>query len=321
MIPNYLRIILMKKPLALLGALPLVLLLAACGSSSSKGDDGTTQVVASFYPFAFVAEQVGGSHVDVENLTSPGVEPHDLELKPKQVGDVQNADVVVYEKHFQAAVDDAVKQADRSKKDTVDVASVVKLKPLQPGAEEGHDHGDEGHDHGDEDPHTWLDPDNMIAVTKAVEAKLSAADPDHATEYSANAAKLISELETLGTDFETGLKTCKSRTIVTSHAAFQYLAARYDLTQVPIAGLDPANEPSPSQLADITKLVRKEKITTIFTEELVSPAIAKTIAKETGATTATLDPIEGLSDATKDQTYLTLMRKNLETLRKANSCT
>lgn len=314
MIPNYLRIIVMKKPLALLGALPLVLLLAACGSSS-KGDDGTTQVVASFYPFAFVAEQVGGSHVDVENLTSPGVEPHDLELKPKQVGDVQGADLVVYEKHFQAAVDDAVKQADRSTKDSVDVASVVKLKPLQAGAEE------EGHDHGDEDPHTWLDPDNMIAVTKAVEAKLSTVDPDHASEYAANAAKLTSELETLGTDFTTGLKTCKRRTIVTSHAAFQYLAARYDLTQVPIAGIDPANEPSPSQLADITNLVRKEKITTIFTEELVSPAIAKTIAKETGVTTATLDPIEGLSDATKGQTYLTLMHRNLETLRKANSCT
>lgn len=309
----------MKKPLALLGALPLVLLLAACGSSA-KGD-GTTSVAASFYPFAFVAEQVGGSHVDVENLTSPGVEPHDLELKPKQVGDVQNADLVVYEKHFQAAVDDAVKQADRSAKDTVDVASVVKLKPLQAGAEEGHDHGDEGHDHGEEDPHTWLDPQNMVAVTKAVEAKLSAVDPDHATDYSANAAKLISELETLGTDFATGLKTCKSHTIVTSHAAFQYLAARYDLTQVPIAGLDPANEPSPQQLGDITKLVRKEKITTIFTEELVSPAIAKTIAKETGATTATLDPIEGLSDETKRQTYLTLMRKNLGTLREANSCT
>ena len=310
----------MKKPLALLGALPLVLLLAACGSSS-KGADGTTSVVASFYPFAYVAEQVGGSHVDVENLTSPGVEPHDLELKPKQVGDVQNANLVVYEKHFQAAVDDAVKQADRSKKDTLDVASVVKLKPLQAGAEEGHDHGDEGHDPAEEDPHTWLDPQNMVAVTKAVEAKLSAVDPDHASEYAANAAKLTSELETLGTDFATGLKTCRSRTIVTSHAAFQYLAARYDLKQVPIAGIDPANEPSPSQLADITKLVRKEKITTVFTEELVSPAIAETIAKEAGVKTATLDPIEGLSDKTKDQTYLTLMRKNLETLRKANSCT
>src|SRR5689334_10791589 len=143
------RIIPMKKPLALLGALPLVLLLAACGSSA-KGDGGTTSVVASFYPFAYVAEQVGGSHVDVSNLTSPGVEPHDLELKPKQVGGVQDADLVIYEKHFQTAVDDAVAQAGRSAEDTVDVASVVKLRRLQPGAAE------EGHDHSHEDPHTWL---------------------------------------------------------------------------------------------------------------------------------------------------------------------
>lgn len=309
----------MKKPFALLGALPLALLLAACGSSAN-GEDDTTSVVASFYPFAFVAEQVGGTHVDVENLTSPGAEPHDLELKPKQVGDVQNADLVVFQQHFQAAVDEAVKQADRPAKDTIDVASVVKLKPLQEGAEDGHDHGEDGHEE-EEDPHVWLDPQNMVEITKSIEARLSAVDPDHASDYAANAAKLISELETLGTEFETGLKACRTRTIVTSHAAFQYLAARYDLTQVPIAGLDPANEPSPSQLADITNLVRKDKITTIFTEELVSPAIADTIAKETGAKTATLDPIEGLSDATKGQTYLTLMHKNLETLREANSCT
>src|SRR5215207_4916025 len=139
MIPNLLRIILMKKPLALPAALPLVLLLAACGSSANG--DGGTSVVASFYPFAYVAGQVGGSFVEVDNLTSPGVEPHDIELKPRQVGDVQDADLVIYEKHFQAAVDEAVDQAGRSKDDTVDVASLLTLKAVQPGAEE--QHGDE----------------------------------------------------------------------------------------------------------------------------------------------------------------------------------
>jgi zinc transport system substrate-binding protein len=325
----------MKRTLPLLATVPLIALLASCGSSSGSDDaggSGAVTVAASFYPFAYVAEQVGGPLVTVENLTSPGTEPHDIELKPKQVGVVQDADLVVFEEHFQAAVDEAVEQADRSDAGTLDVASVVQLKPTQPGGEEEHAEGEEhegeehaegeehDHDHGDEDPHTWLDPDNMIAIAKAMEEKLSAIDPDHADDYAANAAKLESELTTLGADFETGLKTCTTRTIVTSHAAFQYLAARYDLTQVPIAGIDPSNEPSPSQLADITELVRAEKITTIFTEELVSPAIADTIASETGATTATLDPIEGLSSDTKDETYLTLMRKNLETLKKANGC-
>lgn len=313
----------MKKSLALLAVIPLVSL-AACGGSTDGGGAGgdKVSVAAAFYPFAYAVQQVGGDLVDVDNLTSPGVEPHDLELRPKQVAAVQDADLVVFEEHFQNAVDEAVDQADRSDDDTVDVADVVTLRPTQAGGEEEHgdDHAEEDHDHGDEDPHTWLDPDNMIAITKAVESRLSTIDPDHADEYAANATAFESELTALGDDFATSLKTCRTRTIVTSHAAFQYLAARYDLTQVPIAGIDPSNEPSPAQLADITQLVRAQGITTIFTEELVSPAIADTIAKETGATTATLDPIEGLSDKTKSETYLTLMRKNLDTLTKANGC-
>lgn len=310
----------MKMSWSLLALLPLTGLLTACGASAQ--DDGRTAVVASSYPFAFVAERVGGSAVDVTNLTSPGTEPHDLELKPKQVAAVQDADLVVYEEHFQAAVDQAVDQAGRDDDDTVDVASLVTMLPSPTGAEhedEEH-HAEEGHDHGDADPHTWLDPTTMIALTQDVATRLSAIDPDHANEFAANADRLVDELTTLDTDFSAAMKTCRTRTIVTSHAAFQYLAARYDLVQVPIAGLDPTNEPSPAQLGDISELVRAQQLTTIFTEELVSPAIADTIARETGATTATLDPIEGLSDETSEETYLTLMRKNLDTLQKANTC-
>lgn len=316
----------MKTPLVLLAVSPLITLLAACGAST--GDDGSKpSVVASFYPFAWVAQQVGGSLVEVDNLTSPGAEPHDLELKPRQVGAVQDADLVIYEKHFQAAVDQAVDQAGRPADTTIDVDQVVDPLPTQEGAEEhaaddhaDEEHADDDHAHGDEDPHTWLDPTNMIAITEAVERRLVAIDPAHGDAYRANAKRLVADLTDLDASFKAGLESCERRTIVTSHAAFQYLAARYDLTQVPIAGLEPTNEPSPSQLGDITRLVRSEGITTIFTEELVSPAIADTIARETGATTATLDPVEGLSDDTKDESYLTLMDNNLTTLQKANGC-
>ncbi len=256
-------------------------------------------MVASFYPFAYVAEQVGGDHVDVDNLTSPGVEPHDVELKPKQVGSVQTADLVVYQRGFQSAVDDAVDRADRVKADVIDVATLVPT---------------------DQDPHTWLDPRTLVAVSQAVAGRLSEADPDHAASYKANADRLEAQLVSLDEDFAAGLRTCRTRTIVTSHAAFGHLAKRYDLTQVPIAGIDPTNEPTPSELAEISSLVRREKITTVFTEALVSPAIAETVARETGARTASLDPVEGLSDDTGDETYLTLMRRNLDALRKANSC-
>jgi len=286
----------MKKPALLLGALLFASLLAACGDDAQSGD---TRVVASFYPFAYVAEQVGGTHVDVDNLTSPGVEPHDVELKPKQVGSVQTADLVVYQRGFQSAIDNAVDRADRAKADVIDVAPLVPT---------------------DQDPHTWLDPRTLVAVSQAVASRLSEADPDHAASYQANADRLEAQLVTLDEDFAAGLKTCRTRTIVTSHAAFGHLAERYDLTQVPIAGIDPTNEPTPSELAEISTLVRREKITTVFTEALVSPAIAETVARETGARTASLDPVEGLSDITGDETYLTLMRRNLDELRKANSC-
>ena len=307
-----------KASIVLLGALPLASLLAACGSDAQSGD---TRVVASFYPYAFVAEQVGGSHIEVANLTSPGVEPHDVELKPKQVGAVQSADLVIYQRGFQNAVDDAVDQADLPGDAVLDVAKTVRLDEAH--VEDSHeDHAEDSHEEGSQDdPHTWLDPTTMIKVARAVEERLSTADPDHASAFAAEAQRLERELTRLDSAFSDGLKTCRTRTIVTSHAAFHYLAERYRLTQVPIAGIDPTNEPSPGQLAEISSLVKREKITTIFAEELVSPAIAETVARETGARTATLDPIEGLGDNGGDETYLTLMRRNLDAIRTANGCT
>ncbi|MDO9379732.1 MAG: metal ABC transporter substrate-binding protein [Nocardioidaceae bacterium] len=322
-----------NKSSALLGAtLSGVLLLAACGSSDPGSSDAGSgpRVVASFYPFAYVVEQVAGTSVDVENLTTPGTEPHDLELKPRQVADVQDADLVVYETGFQAAVDQAVDQGDLSDDQRLDVADVVTL--LQAGEdgaeEEGHDHegedhaheDEEGHDHGGTDPHVWLDPANMARITDAVVERLGDVDPDQADTFEQNGEAFKAELTTLDTSFREGLATCETRDVVTSHAAFGYLAEAYDLVQVPIAGIEPGNEPTAAQLADITRLVREDGITTIFTEELASPAVAETVARETGATTATLSPIEGLTDDTADQTYLTLMQQNLAALQKANRC-
>ncbi len=296
----------MKRSIVTVGTVLAGALLVGCAGPER---DDRTQVVAAFYPFAWVAEQVGGRYVSVENLTSPGVEPHDVELKPQQVGAVHTADLVVYQRGFQNAVDDAVDLAERP-------SGVLDVSDLVPA--ERRPSGDEGDDGAD--PHTWLDPRTMVAVTRAVETRLTDADPAHADAYSARAASLADELRRLDDDFAAGLQTCRTRTIVTAHAAFGYLAERYDLTQVPIAGLDPTHEPAPSQLGEISAQVKREGITTIFTEELVSPAVADTVARETGARTATLDPVEGLGDDTRGETYLTLMRRNLDALREANSC-
>lgn len=295
------------KHSALLGVVvSSALVLAACGNGDSDGSDTGSgpRVVASFYPFAYVAEQVAGTNADVQNLTSPGTEPHDLELKPRQIADVQRADLVLYQTGFQAAVDEAVDEADLSGSEKIDIADVSALKKSSDGM----------------DPHVWLDPSNMVKITDAVVAKLSAVDKPNAATYAKNGDAFKQKLGALDESFRTGLETCKTRKIVTSHAAYAYLTDKYGLEQVAIAGIDPSNEPSAAQLAGITRLVNGDGITTVFTEELVSPKIVDTIAAETGARTATLSPIEGLSDSTKNETYLTLMEQNLEAIKKANSC-
>lgn len=309
-------------------ALPaLALVLSACGGADA--DDGRPDVVAAFYPYAWVAEQVGGEHVDVTSLTSPGVEAHDLELTAKQVASVQDAELVVFQHEFQAAVDDAVERADRDPGTTLDVTDVVEV--LDAGEHAEHDHegehedehaeeSHEGHDHGDTDPHVWLDPANMTEVAAAVAEHLAEVDPEHAEAYTSNAERLTGELTALDERFTETLARCERRTIVTSHAAFAYLTHRYDLEQVAIAGLDPSTEPSAAQLAAISDEVAEEGVTTIFTERLVSPAVAETVARQTGATTAVLDPLEGLSDETADETYLTVMDANLDAIATANGC-
>ena len=326
---------------ALLAVPALALVLTACGGSGS--DSGKPEVVAAFYPYAWAAEQVGGDLVDVSSLTSPGVEAHDLELTAKQVASVQDADLVIYQRQFQAAVDDAVERAGRDEGTTLDVAETVEMLDAPEGAHthshaeegdehaheeeeghEGHDHaeeeGHEGHDHGDTDPHLWLDPTNMEKVVAAVADHLSEVDPDHADAYAANAEAVTGQLTDLDQRFTTTLAKCERRTIVTSHAAFAYLAHKYDLEQISIAGIDPSNEPSAAQLAAISDEVEEEGVTTIFTERLVSPAVAETVARQTGAETAVLDPLEGLSDETSQETYLTIMDANLDALATANGC-
>jgi zinc transport system substrate-binding protein len=298
------------KPSALLGAVASMLLLAACSGDDGSGD--RPRVIASFYPFAFVAEQVGGDHVDVDNLTPPGAEPHDLELTPQQVADLTDASLVVYESGFQPAVDDGIEQAGLSDDAILDVTEVV---PLAPATESADDEST------DVDPHVWLDPTLMQQIANATADRLIEIDPSHRSAYERDRDRLVSQLEQLDTEYEQGLADCERRTIVTSHDAFGYLARRYDLEQIPIAGIDPHAEPAPSDQAEIADLVRDDGITTVFTETLVSDDVAQSIADETGVTVATLDPIEGLDDATSDETYLDLMRDNLEALREANGCT
>ncbi|MGC4758749.1 metal ABC transporter substrate-binding protein [Micromonospora trifolii] len=292
---------------------------AGCSTGGAAGaDPQRVDVVAAFYPLQFLAERIGGDAVRVTNLAKPGAEPHDLELNPSQVGEVSDAELIVYLKGFQPAVDDAVAQngGDRA----FDVTSV---QPLLDASAAGHNHeGEEGHaeeGNGGKDPHVWLDPTRLAGIGDQLAQRLGKADPDHAADYTSRAAALRADLTTLDGEFKQGLATCQRREIVTSHAAFGYLADRYQLDQVGITGLSPDVEPSPQRLAHVIEEAKEHKATTIFFETLVSPKVAETIAGQVGAKTAVLDPIEGLA-AGSNGDYLSVMRTNLRTLQTALSC-
>lgn len=270
--------------------------LAAAGTSGCGGAASGKTVVASFYPLAYAAEQVAGSDVRVDDLTPPGAEPHDLELTARDVGRVQKAALVLYVGHgFQPAVEDALEGRSGPSLDVLDGA-----RPLS--FERGLD------------PHVWLDPMRYAEVARGIARALgdrpAAADP------------FVSMLRKLDDDYRLGLADCRRRTLVTSHAAFGYLAARYGLRQVPLLGLAPEAEPTPKELARLVRTIRVSGATTVFTERLASPALADTVARETGAAVAVLDPLEGLTRAELDAgtDYFGVMRQNLAALRKALEC-
>ena len=327
-------------PLSLTAALALSSCAAGSGdpSAATAGDAAETlSVQASFYPLQYVTERVGGDLVQVESLTPAGAEPHDLELSPAAVDGLRTADAVVYLSGFQPAVDDAVAQAapehaldavhagvegeeahSAEEHGAAEEAHSEEAHGDEASAEEPHAEDDHGHDHGGEDPHFWLDPDRLAAVATEVAHELAEVDPDNAETYESNAEELATELAALDEEFAAGLATCERDTIVVSHDAYGYLADKYDLEQVAIAGLDPDTEPSPARLAEIGKVVEAEGVTTVFSESLVNPKVAETLAAEHGIETAVLDPVENQSDESAD--YQQVMRNNLEALRTALDC-
>ncbi len=273
-------------------------------------------VTAAFYPLQFAAERVGGEHVRVTTLTKPGVEPHDLELTPKAVGSLRATDAVVYLAGFQPAVDDAVRS--QAPDTAVDVAPAARLVAPSEPEHEGEDTAE--HAEGRVDPHFWLDPSRLADVATVLGDDFARRDPANAAAYRANAGALVADLDALDADFRSGLARCRSRELVTGHAAFGYLADRYDLHQEGVAGLSPDVEPDAALLRDLSARVREARVRTVYAENLVSPDLAQTVAREAGARVAVLDPLEGITQASRGRNYLEVMRANLATLRAGQEC-
>ena len=305
-----------RRGLAAVAAALLVGVAGCARSGSSALESGALPVVAAFYPLQFVAERVGGDAVRVTSLTTSGADPHDVELTARQIGQIVDAKLVVYLKGFQPAVDEAVAQeaGDRA----FDVATVTPLSE----ATVGHHHHEGHHEHEGEktsgkDPHVWLDPTRLATIGVELAERLAAIDASQAADFRARATELESELTALDQEYSTRLAHCERRELITSHAAFGYLATRYRLEQISIAGLTPEDEPSAQRLAEVAEEARRHGATTIFFETAASPKVAETIARTVGATTAVLDPLETAPDSGD---YFSVMRANLATLTSALGC-
>ena len=290
--------------------LSLVLLAPACagGAGSSQGEGSSISVVASFYPLAYAAQRVGGDAVTVTNLTPPGVEPHDLELAPEAIELIASADVVVYlSGGFQPVVEEAV-EAEASGV-IVDVARRGDASSDASVATQG-------------DPHIWLDPALYADIVDRVATALVETRAADAATFRSNARKLEAQLDELAGAFRLGLAECETRTMITNHAAFGYLAAAYDLDQQAISGSSPESEPDPARIAELVEVARDTGATTIFAEDLLSAEVAEILAAEAGLGTALLSPLEGLTEAqiAAGDDYLSVMRRNLETLRDGLDC-
>jgi len=277
----------------------LACLLAATASLARASTRGPGTIVAAFYPIAYAAEQIAPPGTKVKNLTPAGAEPHDIELTPSDVAAIDKSSIVLYlGQGFQPAVEKAVKAAH------VQALDLLAGQVLDSGTIEGKT---------GLDPHLWLDPIRYAQMATRI---------GQALHRPRQAAAFVARLHALDRLYRTGLRRCRRTTIVTSHAAFGYLARRYGLTQRPLEGLSPEAEPSPKALAKLIELVRKSGATTVFFETLLSPKLAETVAREAHVGTAVLDPIEGIAQDKLDHgtSYFTVMRSNLATLRVALGC-
>ena len=269
-------------------------------------------VTASFYPMAEFARQVGGDKITVTTLVKPGLEPHDYDPSPRDVAAIYNSKVLVYNgaglEKWEGKLDADLRQHGVI---TVDASNGLTLKPAQTDSSEGAF-----------DPHVWMAPQLAIPEVTNIKEALIQADPANQATYEANARGYIKQLQVLDGKFKKGLAACTSRSIVTSHQAFAYLTADYNLNALSISGLSPDDEPSPQKLAQVANFVHQNDVHYIFFEALVSPKLSQTIANETGAQTIAFNPLEGLTNAqlNSGQNYLTVQESNLQALRTALDC-
>ncbi len=310
-----------RHGLLLLGSLA-TLSLTACSGNEAETTANSIVIAASFYPIEEIVSNLSGGTIGVVGLTPPGAGAHDLELTSEQLTELEDSDVLFYlGDGFQPGIEKVMTSLPKSVQ-VVDLLERITVRDIVPQLE-----GLEGETDGEslesgKDPHVWLDPANMIIMANHVHDVLQDIQGIDKNSLDSSLNTYLADLTKLGSEFDDGLKQCESNVIVTSHRAFEYLAARTNLQQVAIAGVNPDSEPSTKSMQEIAKFAQANRVSTIFFETLLPEDLARTIANEIGAKTDLLDPIEGFSqdDLDAGMNYIVAQRANLERLRAGLNC-
>lgn len=288
-----------------------IFFLLSKGINPNTSNNGKLTVATSFYPMYFFASQIGGNKADIFNITPAASEPHDYEPTTQDIARISRANILVLNGGKLEAWGDKIKdQLAGTNVEIVTAGNGLANKTLDENGQTI------------QDPHVWLDPILAKREVENIEKGFEKIDPKDKSYFEANKKKLLSELDNLDREYKVGLSSCQKKDFVTSHAAFGYLGAQYNINQIPISGVSPDEEPSSQKLAEITNLVKQQNIKIVFFESLVSPKLSETIANETGAKAMVLDPIEGISnnDLNKGYNYVTVMKSNLLALQEALQC-
>lgn len=276
-----------------------------------SNQSGKLEVVTSFYPLYFFTSQIGGDKVQVTNITPAGVEPHDYEPKAQDMAKIENSSLVILNGGGLEAWSKNIESTVNSKQTKILTVGdgLINQQVTENGLTII-------------DPHIWLSPQLAQVIVNKIEIALEEADPINKDYYLFNANNLMEKLNNLDITYKQGLSNCIEKNIITSHAAFGYLAKDYGFNQISIAGLSPDSEPSTKQLVDIVKFAKLNDVKYIFFESLVNPKLSETIANEIGAQTLVLNPIEGLTnqELALGKDYFTEMQSNLLNLETALQC-
>lgn len=311
-----------KKRYGVILSLLALFILASCGQKEKETSSShqSVKVVTTFYPMYDFTKQVVGEEGEVSMLIKGSVEPHDYEPSPKDIAKIQQADVFVYNsKEMETWVPSVLASIDKSQVKVIEASQGISLAKGSDSLEEEADHAHAKDHHHEYDPHVWLDPVLAKQEVQQIRDGLKSVSQLDQSVLTTQAKAYEEKLTQLDQAYQTAFKGASQRVFVTQHAAFGYLAKRYNLTQLPIAGISPDQEPSPASLAKMEKFVKENQVNIIYTEALSSSKVAKTISEATGAELKELSTLESLSAKENKQglDYLKIMEQNLTALKES----